>query len=166
MRELSRDERDRFVAVQPLLDFDLLAPTRLPRGYALANVEVVPGNRDLVRIELRNPPRGRFVIVERLTVLSLERELELTKDPFTRVRAHGRWWTVIHGQYVGEPVDLWHWHDTRRVISWEQDGVVCEIEEVIRESPSLTMSLRVSASVKTISMAARQSAVPVQGGAS
>jgi hypothetical protein len=166
MRRLSRDHLRRVDDVRALVDFDILAPSRVPFGYALTAVEVVPGNRDLVRIEFRARGGHRFILAERLSAIPLERELELTKDPFSRVLAHGRSWIVIHGQYVGEPVDLWHWHTTRRIVTWEQNGVVCEMEEVIRESPSLTMSLRIAASVRPSSTTAPEAALRPQRGAS
>jgi hypothetical protein len=140
-------------AAQKLVDFDLLLPARIPRPYGLVAFEHVPNSRDIATLVFQEPGRGAdhrrrtFRLTERLHMLSLPQELLATKVPVLAGRYAGRDFAVVPGAFVGEPIDGRRWHSTRRSVCWEQGSLICELQEVIDSGPSLTILLRVAASV-------------------
>jgi len=135
---------------QASVDFTLLLPSTLPLGYSLVGTRGVEFARDLVMMTFAGPRRKSFRLTERRASMSLRTELAGAGIPHEAVRFANQDFELIGGEFVGEPVDLWHWHTTRRAISWEQGGVICEIGAVVAEAPSLRQCLQIAAAVQPL----------------
>lgn len=126
------------------VDFPLVVPSRIPRGYRLTALDVVPNSRDVMTFVYRASPLRSFRFTQRTHALALADELRLARVPSLTMSTGRGQRHVICGGFVGEPVDVWHWHRTRRSVAWEQEGLICELEAIIASSPSLWAMLRVA----------------------
>jgi hypothetical protein len=133
--------------VHGLVSFELLAPRAVPFGYRLARDDLVPHDRSLAALIYEGRSGKWFRFAQRARTFPLIEELEVTRVPHSLHKLEGLEFYVVHGAFVGEPGDSRHWHTTRRSIAWEQEGSICEIAQVIDESPSLWVALRIAASV-------------------
>jgi hypothetical protein len=130
------------------LDFEPLLPGALPRGYSLFASNLVPYCRTLGTFKFHGPRSHGFQLTEQLALVSFEAQFELGRLPCTRLRLDGTMFTVFHGAFDGtEPIDGLYWHDKRRVISWDQGNVICQLELRAGESPSVWQALRVAVSL-------------------
>lgn len=130
------------------LDFMPLLPRRLPVGYHLSRVDLVPFCRTLAILVFRGPRSRQFQITEQLATISFETQFVPGRLPSTRVRLGAKSLTVFHGEFDGtEPIDGLHWHASRRVIAWDEGKVICQLQLRAGESPSVWQGLRMAASV-------------------
>jgi len=143
----SKPEHELIGAAQAAVDFQLLRPSMIPRGYRLAHLDLVPGCRDLATLVFLGPGERSFVLSQRPRYMPLTAELELAHQPFTTLSYQG--WTlhVVHGAYGGEPIDRSFWVSTRRSLAWEGKGLICEVRQVLGRSPRLTSLVRFAMSV-------------------
>jgi hypothetical protein len=132
---------------QAQVDFPILQPAKLPRGYSLWKAEWIPYARDLVFLSYRGAGHKSFRFTQRIGTVSLAEELRATRVPYEVVDLARKYFIVL-GAYDGEPGDVWHWHATRRVIKWEQDGMLCDIAIVLVEGPSVEDCVRIATSVR------------------
>lgn len=155
MRRPDRPSELKVLAIaQGAVDFRLLAPNLVPIRYSLDRVDLVPNSRDLAILIYEGGGRRSFRLSVRSSLAPLRDELLLSNTPHMPIEYAGREYALVSGGYVGEPVDVWHWHTTRRSIAWEQEGLICELEEVIDSGPSLWISFRVAASTTFVPVVA------------
>ena len=140
----SKGELELVAHAQAAVDFRIHLPISVPFGYRLVNINTVQHARDFAIMLFRGHRHKSFRLTERLATLPLITELVASGTAYDTIRFQNRDWVVIGGEYVGEPVDVWHWHATRRLISWEQDGLICEIGTLRDEGPSLRQCLRIA----------------------
>jgi hypothetical protein len=125
--------------------FDLAVPSVLPRGWRITGHDLVPGARSLATLLLSGPRGGFLRLTERLPTVPLSEEVALLGHPHRTLEFRGQTYVLFDGAWAaGEPVDGWHWHRTRRVVAWERDGVICELEHVVGRGPGLARTLRVA----------------------
>lgn len=114
---------------QAAVDFAVAFPGRKAAPYRLVRVQALPGARSGLTLLYEAPDGARFKLRHRLGVVPLAEELELTGQTASLVRVAGRALYVVDGAYVGgEPIDGWHRHLTRTVLTWETGEVVSELE--------------------------------------
>ena len=143
-------EANRTTQLQASVNFPILLPGSLPFGYRLATVKTVEHAGDLAIMAFRTPWGKSFRLTERIATLPLRTEFEGARIPYRTVLYKGRHFTVVSGEFVGEPVDLWHWHDTRYAVAWEQDGLICEIGVIGGHGPGLSRCLRIGSSLRSV----------------
>lgn len=146
----SRDDVLAVTKRRPDVDFDVLMPTRLPFGYRLESAELIPYARDLLFMTFVGQGRRSFRFSQRIKTVSLDEEIRITGVPHSRANYGSSSFVVVAGSYEGEPGDVWHWHQNRRVIKWEQDTMTCEITIVLASSPSVETCLKVASSVRPL----------------
>jgi hypothetical protein len=147
---LTPAEADRAAHLQASVNFPILLPGSLPFGYRLVSVKTVEHAGDLAIMAFRGPWGRSFRLTERIATLALRTELAGAGIPYRTVLYRGRDFAVIRGEFVGEPVDLWHWHDTRDAVAWEQDGLICEIGVIRAHGPGLSRCLRIASSLRSV----------------
>jgi hypothetical protein len=147
-RRLSPAELQLAAEVKDELDFEPWLPAVLPRGYRLRDARLVPYCRTLVTFQFQGPRSRGFQLTEQLAQVSFEAQSTSGRLPSTRLRLQGRTFTVSHGAFDGtEPIDGLHWHQNRRVISWDEGNVICQLELRTGESPSAWQGLRMADSL-------------------
>lgn len=124
-------------AAQQRIAFTLLAPACAPVGYHLAAVESVPHCDDVVTLVYEGEHGKSFRLSQRKQWLPLREELELARVPNTAVRCGSVQMFLVHGVYVGEPIDRSYSARHRRSLAIETCGLVCELREVIGRGPGL-----------------------------
>jgi len=153
MAEFSRltpAEADRAARLQASVKFSILLPGSLPFRYRLASTKTVEHAGDLAIMAFRGPWGRSFRLTERIATLPLRTELAGAGIPYRTILYRGRDFTVVGGEFVGEPVDVWHWHDTRYAVAWEQYGLICEIGVIRGHGPGLSRCLRIASSLRSV----------------
>jgi hypothetical protein len=147
MRRLSTiAERRLLENAQAQLDFTLLAPRSLPRGYRITGLDMLDHCRTLVTLFIREG-RDWIRLTQRRSDLSLEDELILTAQPYSTLTHKGKSYFIIAGTFMGEPSDG-RWHSSRRKIAWQHDGRICELLQIIETSVPFEVALRIAASCR------------------
>lgn len=137
-------------SAQEAVSFELLGPGLVPRPYRLATIELVANSPDIATLVYRARHQRSFRLTQRLHMLTLEEEHATAQVPVREMTYRGQCFAVVPGAFVGEPIDGRRWHTTRRLVTWEQAPLICELQEVIDSGPSLGLMLRIAASVQAI----------------
>ena len=133
-----------------------------PGGFVLCRCESVPGLSDLVTLYFRPADEpstaDRAVsLSQRKAWLPLREELELARVPFTQVRDGGEECYLVHGVYGGEPIDHAYWYWTQRSLTFEVDGIVCELRSEAGRGPGLAAMLAFVRRIERATKARRHS---------
>jgi hypothetical protein len=150
-------ERAVLEGVRRRLAFEPLVPAALPLRWRLVGSDLVPGARTLATLVFAGPRGRAFRLTERLPTVPLAEEAAILGHPHRALRFRGGTYLVFDGAWAaGEPVDGWHWHRTRRVVAWERDEVICELEDVVGRGLSLAAALLVAHATRPPVAPARQ----------
>lgn len=115
-------------------------PAKVPVGFTVVGVDVVPYSKDVVTIRLSGPGTRALEISQRLAWLPLKEELETAGVPFDRVPG-SRPIYLMHGKYGGEPIDLSFW-STRHALVFQRGEVRVECREMVGGGPGLSALVR------------------------
>src|SRR5262245_22936919 len=137
LRTLAGEERTIVSLAQAGIAFALRAPPRLPRAYRLVRSDPVPGCTDLATLVFADPAGRGFTLSQRRAWLPLAQELAIARVPFTSIGLSGHAFHVVHGAHGGEPIDHSFWPATRRSLTFEADGFVVDLREIIGQGPGL-----------------------------
>jgi hypothetical protein len=144
-RELDPRERAILEEARAHVDFPTVSIDCAFKDFVLCRCEAVPGLRDLVTLCFRaaHEPStaGAVSLSQREAWLPLHEELELARVPFTRVRDGGDECYLVHGVYGGEPIDHAYWCSTQRSLTFEVNGIVCELRSEAGRGPGLATML-------------------------
>ncbi len=139
-------ERRVLEEAQAKLDFTMLVPRSLPAGYRIVGADMLDHCGTLVTLFIREG-RDWMRLTQRRSDLSLEDELRLAEQPYSKLAHKGTSYCLIAGTFIGEPSDG-RWHSSRRKIAWEHDGRICELLQIIDTSVPLDAALRIVASCR------------------
>jgi hypothetical protein len=143
-RELDQRERAILEAASALVDFPIVSIDCAPKGFVLYRCETVPGLSDLATLCFRGVDEQAdraMSLSQRKAWLPLREELGLARVPFTRVRDGRGECYLVHGVYGGEPIDHAYWCSTQRSLTFEVDGIVCELRSEAGRGPGLATML-------------------------
>ncbi len=131
-------------AAQRAVDFPLLAPPQLPRGYYLGEQVSIPHHPGCVTLHFRSRAGGQWWLTQRTSAFSLEEEMVAAGERCDYVTLRGGRFAVSQSARIGEPVE-WHWAASRQLVCWERDGRMCELEAVRGHAPPLSQLLWLAA---------------------
>ena len=160
--ELDPGERAILEQARQQADFPTVSVDCAPGGFVLCRCESVPGLSDLVTLYFRPADEpstaDRAVsLSQRKAWLPLREELELARVPFTQVRDGGEECYLVHGVYGGEPIDHAYWYWTQRSLTFEVDGIVCELRSEAGRGPGLAAMLAFVRRIERATKARRHS---------
>ena len=111
------------------VDFDVVRPLRIPRGYRISGLIEIPGSLNIATFVFRDGAGEQFHMEQRRAWLRLEEEVASAQVPFARTKVKGNNCYIIYGYYGGEPIDHTYWFG-RLSAAFEIRGIVVELRDI------------------------------------